>query len=323
MTFPEPFRNLTIDVEFVRGSELIYRATTWVGFNGFLTGMRYRQFSVASDINKNNTTSVTATPFSISLNYRKNKGSNEIVGFVKNVLAGFMNYYPAEYLIRKLLEEAYSLETALRWIDHYPIMAPCYLVVCGEEDAYLLSKTRTSDLNRLQLNREMKKMMDHPTQQQQQQQPTEQHSPTKLPQQQPPQRAFLVQTNIDHWEKSVDPEWAGEDLLLHNALDRKCAAQAFLSQHIQDFSQLKLVENTTQEQLSKQLYNSQLMSNNIHFRNIPFNTPYFNFLMQCISNYPNCNQETVYQVICNPKNNFYFSRIIYNPPTDPSNNYLY
>ncbi|KAG2375056.1 hypothetical protein C9374_010060 [Naegleria lovaniensis] len=333
----EPFRNLTIDVEFVRGSQLIYRATTWVGFNGFLTGMRYRQFSTTSSDNTNTTTSngtttCTATPFSISLNYRKNKDSNEIVGFVKNVLAGFMNYYPAEYLIRKLLEDADSLETALRWIDHYPMMAPCYLVLCGEENAYLLSKTRTSDLNRLQLKHEMHKMMEKVVQQQQQQTGAEQSQPSSSKsvasnvhqtQQAPPQRAFLVQTNIDHWETSVDKEWAGDDALLHNSLDRKCAAQAYLSQSIEDYSKLKLVENTSKEQLSSQIHNSKIMSQSAHFRNIPHDTSYFNFLMQCISNYPSCNQETVYQVICNPKNNFYFSRIIYNPPTDPSNNYLY
>ena len=53
------------------------------------------------------------------------------------------------------------------------------------------------------------------------------------------------------------------------------------------------------------------------------NDKHFNFLMQCISNYPSCNAETCYQVICNPKNNLYYSRIIYNPPETDDNNYKY
>ena len=277
----DPFRDLTVDVNWVRGERLIYRCTTWVGFNGTMTGLRFRQ--------PENEKNREAKPFSISLNYRKDpETSFELVGFVTNILAGFLNYYPAEYMIRKLLEDADSMETALKWIDEYPLMAPCYLLICGESNSVLLSKTRRSDLNRQHLN-------DQPT---------------------ISQRKFLIQTNIDHWVDKVDPKWALDDELLQNSVERRCAARTYLSQNVKDFSKLNLHEKTTHEQLNEFLEKTKMPDGEAMF-----NTDYFNFSMQCISNYPSCNNETVFQVVCNAHNNFYYSRIIFNPPTDDSNNF--
>ncbi|KAL9658529.1 hypothetical protein ABK040_006068 [Willaertia magna] len=302
----EAFRELTVDVDFVRGNELIFRTTTFVGMNGILTGMKYKtikpQTSTSSTllddgVNNHHQSLDTCTGFSISLNYRKEHLGNEFIGILKNVLSGYIGFWPVEYLLRKVFEEANSMEMAIKYFEKNSIVAPCYLLICGENDSYLLTMNRMNDVNRKRLTRE------------------DISKQTK--------RKFIVQTNIDHWKHDFDKEWAGNDYLLHNALERKYSAESFLrnynynNQIFHESYTLNDLQKFTMEKTFLGKLNKSVNNHCVTY----MKEEYFNFLLQCLSNYPNANRETVFQVICNPKTNFYFSRIIYSPPEDDKDNW--
>lgn len=95
-------------------------------------------------------------------------------------------------------------------------------------------------------------------------------------------REYIVQTNIDHWVHSIDPVWAGDDELLQNALERRIANECNLKTYEQG-------EN------------------------------YLDFAFKIMSEFPTCNDQTVYQVVMHPAENLYITRVVYNPPSQYSN----
>lgn len=134
----DAFRDLTIEVDFVKNKKPIFRCTTWLLFNGMLTGMRLK--------NGEN------DGYSISLNYRKVTVNK--VNVLSNLLGGLFKYWPLEYLIRHCLETYETFEDALQYLSGANTMAPCYLVVAGikPNQGALISKARHGDVNRLTLN---------------------------------------------------------------------------------------------------------------------------------------------------------------------------
>jgi len=101
-------------------------------------------------------------------------------------------------LIRHILLTCKSYDEALTLITKVPLIAPCYIIIAGArlgEGAQVTRGRYIEDGVRLTL--------------------------TTTP--------FLIQTNIDHWKDNVDPVWAGDDFLLHNALKRKKVGIEYLA----------------------------------------------------------------------------------------------
>ena len=82
---------LTIEVDFVRAGRVAFRATTWAGYIGILTGVRPGGFSV-------------------SVNYRRTEVMNEepLKAFAKNLQRGLARHWPVSFLVRAALERCGS-----------------------------------------------------------------------------------------------------------------------------------------------------------------------------------------------------------------------
>jgi len=102
-------RNLTIQATFVKGGNEVFKATTWVGFSGILTGIN-----------------IGENPFSISINYREKNTSR-----INNLISTFYNGWPIGFLIRNILENCENYEEAVDLLMSSPLLAPVYMIVAG------------------------------------------------------------------------------------------------------------------------------------------------------------------------------------------------
>ena len=79
-------KQFTIEVDFRRNKKTVYKATTWAGYIGILTGMKPNKFSV-------------------SVNFRE-VGESKLKNLWKSITGG----WPVGYLVRMNLEQADSYE---------------------------------------------------------------------------------------------------------------------------------------------------------------------------------------------------------------------
>lgn len=107
---------LTIEVDFVKKGKLQYRATTWAGYVGVLTGLRPGVFSV-------------------SVNYRRSSKMHEnpIRAFAINFLRGLSSKWPVSYVVRYALAKCLSWESAVNVLKSSELIAPVYFTLCGCE----------------------------------------------------------------------------------------------------------------------------------------------------------------------------------------------
>jgi len=117
-------RDLACEITFVRGEEMVFKASTWAGYLGVLTGMRPGCFSV-------------------SINYRKsaNKADGSLV---QNFERGLNGAWPVGYLVRHLLSrpDAPDYEAARLLFSSAKLMAPVYFTVGGisEDEGCVISR---------------------------------------------------------------------------------------------------------------------------------------------------------------------------------------
>jgi hypothetical protein len=184
-----------------------------------------------------------SSKFSISLNYRH---VGETLGIVNNVLSILAGLWPIALLLRFLLDHDLEYDSAIMVMQDTKIASPCYLVITGIhiDQGIILTRERTGTLRPIDLS----------------------------------DRDFLVQTNIDHWVNHTDPEWAGTDVLLQNALERRVQAE----QNLQNYEP---------------------------------GTDFKAFALKILSKYPTCNDQTVYQVVMHPASGLYEARVVINPPS--------
>lgn len=110
---------LTIEVEFFRNKKLLFRATTWAGYVGVLTGSKPSQFSA-------------------SINFRATtKGS-----FWTNVRESLTGSWPIGFLLRACFEDCSSFDEAKSALSHSCLIAPTYVTLCGVQpgEAALLTR---------------------------------------------------------------------------------------------------------------------------------------------------------------------------------------
>ncbi|KAJ6229491.1 acid amidase [Anaeramoeba flamelloides] len=123
MDWEMPFlKKFTIELEFRRDGKKLYEATSWAGYVGVLTGSRPGVGAV-------------------SINYRiANRGT-----IVTNLVKGIQKYWPISFLVRDCLENCTSYSDLKTRLRDSPLMAPCYITLCGIEDACLITRNRNSE----------------------------------------------------------------------------------------------------------------------------------------------------------------------------------
>ena len=118
---------LTIEVDFVRGGQVVFSATTWAGYIGILTGVRPGGFSV-------------------SVNYRRSEVANEqpLKAFAKNLQRGLACHWPISFLVRAALDSCGAYEEAVTMLQTEGLIAPTYLTICGVKtrEGCVLSRDR-------------------------------------------------------------------------------------------------------------------------------------------------------------------------------------
>ena len=118
----EAFWPLTVSLSFQRGGHTVFSGFGWVGFVGLQTGMRVNGWSV-------------------SLNYRQVQGARAIS---KNLWGAISGAWPIAFFIRLTLPGTAIYEAAVQLFKTEPLMAPCYLTVCGvaADEGCILERSR-------------------------------------------------------------------------------------------------------------------------------------------------------------------------------------
>jgi hypothetical protein len=124
-------QRLTIEVDFVRQGVPIFRATTWPGYVGVLTGMRFNSFSV-------------------SVNYRRSQeGHRDMLGgLLTNMLEGLKgNSWPISFLVREVLDQHTYFEQAAGALQSSTLMASTYIIIGGmvEDEGFVITRGRSGN----------------------------------------------------------------------------------------------------------------------------------------------------------------------------------
>lgn len=105
---------LTINVRFVRSSQLVCQATTWVGCVGLFTAMRPQLYSAA-------------------INYRRTSAAhpNTIMSNIRRLIDG--RCWPSSFLLRERLCRQHPLgfRELFLSLQQAPLVAPCYFSLAG------------------------------------------------------------------------------------------------------------------------------------------------------------------------------------------------
>jgi hypothetical protein len=94
-------RQLTVELEFVRQGQLVFKAASWAGCVGIFTGCAMGPHR----------------GFAISVNYRVAGGT-----LWQNIKKGIGRGWPVSFLVREVLESAPNYATARSWLANSPVM---------------------------------------------------------------------------------------------------------------------------------------------------------------------------------------------------------
>lgn len=116
-------KDITIELEYIRGGQTIGIVTTWLGYVGVLTGMRNNQYAV-------------------SVNYRR----SDKPSLWTNIIKAITYEWPIGFLLRTIIENDDNFNTALTNLQTSKLIAPCYFIVSGTKpgDAYIVIRNRDS-----------------------------------------------------------------------------------------------------------------------------------------------------------------------------------
>ncbi|CAF4345728.1 unnamed protein product [Rotaria sp. Silwood2] len=122
-------KQLTIDVDLQRNGQSVFKATTWVGYVGILTGMRVKN------------------GYSVSVNFRHTGGQ-----LTTNLKTALASGWPIGFLVREILESTDKYELAVEQLAQSSIIAPCYFTICGTSQnktlGTLLTRKQSLEENR-------------------------------------------------------------------------------------------------------------------------------------------------------------------------------
>eukprot|EP01087_Luapelamoeba_hula_P012980 TRINITY_DN3676_c0_g1_i1.p1 TRINITY_DN3676_c0_g1~~TRINITY_DN3676_c0_g1_i1.p1 ORF type:complete len:385 (+),score=27.58 TRINITY_DN3676_c0_g1_i1:450-1604(+) len=120
-------KGLTVDLDFMRGGERVFSASSWAGYVGILTGVRPQCFSA-------------------SVNFRI---TGE--GYWQNVKKAISYNWPIGFLLREVLETAESFDRAVSYLANSALIAPVYFTVAGTQKGQgcIITRNRTEEEQRL------------------------------------------------------------------------------------------------------------------------------------------------------------------------------
>ena len=98
-------RDLTINIVFKKNGRELYKAASWAGYVGVVTG-----------VNEN---------YSLALNYRRSKGS-----LLGNVMRTLKMKWPIGYMVRHIFENEMDVESTYDALTSYQLISPCYITFC-------------------------------------------------------------------------------------------------------------------------------------------------------------------------------------------------
>ncbi|KAJ7419106.1 Serine/threonine-protein phosphatase with EF-hands 2 [Willisornis vidua] len=105
--FVDILSKITIDVQFIKGGQVAYQGTTFLGYVGLWTGQSPHKFTVSGD---------------------EREGGR----WWENAIAAFLNRnYPVSWLVRDTLSRAEDFQSAVLRLAGIPIIAEVYYIVGG------------------------------------------------------------------------------------------------------------------------------------------------------------------------------------------------
>ncbi|XP_069601818.1 N-acylethanolamine-hydrolyzing acid amidase-like [Ranitomeya imitator] len=116
--YADLFKEITIDVDFIRNGKIAYTGTTFVGFVGLFTGQRPYEFTISANARENN------------------------MSLLKNIFSLIFSGSPVSWLIRNTLNEASNYQSAVLQLSNTPIIAEMYITVAGVNSGEGASITR-------------------------------------------------------------------------------------------------------------------------------------------------------------------------------------
>ncbi|XP_056346969.1 N-acylethanolamine-hydrolyzing acid amidase isoform X1 [Oenanthe melanoleuca] len=105
--FVDILSKITVDVQFLKGGQVAYQGTTFLGYVGLWTGQSPHKFTISGN--------------------EREGGS-----WWENAIAAFLNRnYPVSWLVRDTLSEAEDFQSAVLRLASIPIIAEVYYIVGG------------------------------------------------------------------------------------------------------------------------------------------------------------------------------------------------
>lgn len=103
-------KDITIQVNFVRGKKIVFTGITWVGYVGILTGFTGK--------------------YAVAVNYRRTTNNSNIWSILGNIKKIITLDWPVGYLVRCLLENRMTFNHAYKYLMHTNLISPCYITMC-------------------------------------------------------------------------------------------------------------------------------------------------------------------------------------------------
>ncbi|XWV25697.1 acid ceramidase-like protein [Tupanvirus soda lake] len=136
MDWPMMFlKDITIGLNIKRGSKLLGKVTTWLGYVGFLTATN------------------TIDNYTITINYRRTKDIT-LTSIASNLYRTVRMYWPIGYLVRHIIENSFNIIDAKNSLETAPLISPCYATIyVPDHQSYIITRdcdklvdTRTENL---------------------------------------------------------------------------------------------------------------------------------------------------------------------------------
>lgn len=121
-------KKITIDVEFRRAGQKLFKATTWVGYVGILTAMN--------------------NDYSVAINYRRTKEVT-LSAIGANLMSIITMKWPIGYRIRTVLESGLNLRDSLECFRGSLLVSPTYITVCTKSGGHIIVRDPDSVVKEL------------------------------------------------------------------------------------------------------------------------------------------------------------------------------
>lgn len=122
MDWPMLFlKDLTIELEVVSSGEVLFKATTWVGYVGIFTAMNYEY------------------GYSVAINYRRTKDVN-LMAFISNAISTLSMKWPIGYYVREVFCDNVNYDTAKQRFKDALLISPTYISMCSDGGCCILTR---------------------------------------------------------------------------------------------------------------------------------------------------------------------------------------